>query len=106
MRLASSACSRQRLHSSGNDLSSYYPPPAANFNVEHQREPYVHLTGKLTVQVSMGVAYEPEIIPQIDVSTHEMPGHDADELARRDRFGSLPERWEMPLLAGHQIVGA
>ena len=35
-----------------------------------------------------------------------MGGHDADELARRDHLGSLPEPWEMPQVAGHQIVGA
>src|SRR5260370_29524416 len=35
-----------------------------------------------------------------------MGGHDADELARRDHLGSLPEPWEMPLVTGHQIVDA
>ena len=35
-----------------------------------------------------------------------MRSHDVDELARRDNLGSLPELWEMSLVAGHQIVRA
>ena len=32
--------------------------------------------------------------------------HDADELAGGDHLGFLPEPREMPLVAGHQVVGA
>ena len=32
--------------------------------------------------------------------------HDVDELPRCDNLGSLPELWEMSLVAGHQIVRA
>ena len=39
-------------------------------------------------------------------SVHEVRSHDADELARCDHFGLLPERGEMPLVTGHQIIRA
>src|SRR6266496_15571 len=34
-----------------------------------------------------------------------MRGDDVHKLARRDRLGFLPEPREMPLVAGHEIVG-
>jgi len=39
-------------------------------------------------------------------SGHEVRGHDGDEFAGSDYFGLLPERWEMTLVAGYQIIGA
>src|SRR5216684_3740299 len=38
-------------------------------------------------------------------SRNQMRRHDADELARCDHLGALPELREMPLVAGYQIVG-
>lgn len=35
-----------------------------------------------------------------------MRSHDADELARRDHLGLLPELREMPLISGDKVVGA
>jgi hypothetical protein len=35
-----------------------------------------------------------------------MRGHDVDELPRCNNLGSLPELWEVPLIASHQIVRA
>src|SRR5208283_5065429 len=34
-----------------------------------------------------------------------MRRHYAEELARADHLGFLPERWKMPLVASHQVVG-
>src|ERR1035437_8852627 len=39
-------------------------------------------------------------------SRDQMRRHDADELARRDHLGLLPELREMPLVACHQVIGA
>ena len=35
-----------------------------------------------------------------------MRSYDVDEFVRRDNLGSLPELWEMSLVASHQIVRA
>jgi len=44
--------------------------------------------------------------PNSTTSQDEVRGHDADEFARRDYLGLLPELWKMPLVAGYQIVDA
>jgi hypothetical protein len=32
--------------------------------------------------------------------------YDADKVAGRDYLGLFPEFWEMPLVAGYQVIGA
>src|SRR6185312_17380827 len=36
----------------------------------------------------------------------QMRGDEADELSRCDDLGIFPEFWEVPLVAGNQVVGA
>ncbi len=49
------------------------------------------------------IASEPLPFP---ASRDHVGRHDGDELARRNHFSFLPEFRKMPLVAGHQVVGA
>ena len=56
------------------------------------------------VRDGLPVAEALSIFP--DYSPYKMRRHDADEFARRDHPGPLPNRRKMPLVAGHEVVSA
>src|ERR1035437_2265717 len=55
---------------------------------------------------SVRATLDVDAITEITPSRDQMRCHDADELSRRDHLGLLPELREMPLVAGHQVIGA
>src|ERR1035437_9405796 len=55
---------------------------------------------------SVRATLDVDAIAEITSSRDQMRRHDADEVARCDRLGLLPELREMPLVAGHQVIGA
>ena len=57
--------------------------------------------GRRELLLIASIACLPELILR-----NEMWSHDADEFAGRDHLGLLPELRKMPLIAGHEIVGA